>query len=60
MSVRSTHKPSTVPIGVPLLGALVVASGWFVLQGAPFVLGCAVDVVLTGAAIVLLVPRHAR
>lgn len=40
MTVRPALHRSTVPLGVTALGALVVATGWLVLLGLPFALGC--------------------
>ena len=60
MSQRSTQKQSTVPIGVGILGLLVLLSGWLLVQGLPFLIGCAMDLVLAAIAIVLLVPQHRR
>jgi hypothetical protein len=62
MSLRSAQKQSqsTVPIGVGVLGALVIATGWAVLQGLPFLLGCALTVVFAGCAVALLVAHRVR
>jgi hypothetical protein len=60
MSQRSTQSQSTVPIGVGVLGALVVLAGWLVLQGLPFLVGCALIAALAAGAIALLVPQRRR
>jgi hypothetical protein len=60
MSVRSTQNQSTVPIGVGVLGGLVLITGWLVLQGMPFALGCVLAVGLAGCAVALLVPHRRR
>ena len=60
MSQRTTQNQSTVPIGVGLLGLLVLLSGWLLVQGLPFLIGCAMDLVLAATAIELLVPHHRR
>jgi hypothetical protein len=60
MSQRSAQSPSTVPIGVGVLGVLVVVSGWLVIQGLPFLLGCVLDVGLVACAIAMLVPHRHR
>jgi hypothetical protein len=58
MSLRSAENQSTVPIGVAVLGALVVVTGWLVLQGVPFLLGCVVNVAFAACAVALLVPHR--
>ena len=62
MSLRSAQNQSqsTVPIGVGVLGALVVATGWLVLQGLPFLVGCALSVGFAACAVALLVPHRER
>jgi hypothetical protein len=54
MTVKRASDRTTVPIGVAILGALVVGTGWLVLQGLPFIVGCVATFCLAGAAIVLL------
>ena len=54
MTVRPASESSTVPIGVAVLGVLVVGTGWLVFQGLSFLVGCAVTVVWAAAAIALL------
>jgi hypothetical protein len=53
MSVRPADR-NTVPLGVAVLGALVVGTGWLVLQGLPFLVGCGLTLVLATAAVGLL------
>lgn len=62
MSLRTAQKQSqsTVPIGVGVLGALVIATGWLVLQGLPFLLGCALTVAFAACAVALLVSHRVR
>jgi peptidoglycan/LPS O-acetylase OafA/YrhL len=43
----------TAPVGIAVLGFLVIATGWFLIEGLPFVLGCLVMCALAAAAIVL-------
>jgi hypothetical protein len=43
----------TAPVGIAVLGILVVATGWLLIEGLPFVLGCAMICGLAAAAIVL-------
>jgi hypothetical protein len=43
-----------VPLGVAVLGALVVGTGWLVLQGLPFLVGCGLTFVLALAGVGLL------
>jgi hypothetical protein len=60
MSQRSAQNPSTVPIGVGVLGAFVLITGWLVIEGLPFLVGCALNVGLAACAIALLVSRRQR
>ena len=39
--------------GMAVLGILVIATGWLLIEGLPFVLGCVVMCGLAAAAIVL-------
>ena len=59
MSVRSTQNQGTVPVAVGVLGLLVLVTGWLVLQGMSFLLGCVLTSVFAACAIALLVPRPA-
>lgn len=59
MTVHPLQHRATVPAGVAVLGALVVATGWLVIQGAPFAVGCVVSVGAALGAIALLVARPA-
>ena len=54
MTVRPASDRNTVPLGVAVLGALVVGTGWLVLQGLPFLLGVGLTLGLAAAAVVLL------
>ena len=54
MTVRPASDHSTVPIGVALVGALVVGTGWLVLQGLSFLVGCGLTFALALAGIALL------
>jgi len=54
MTVRPVSDRNTVPLGVAVLGALVVGTGWLVLQGLPFLVGCALTFGLAVAAIAML------
>jgi hypothetical protein len=60
MSVRTTQNQGAVPLGVGVLGALVLVTGWLVLQGMPFALGCVLAVGLASCCVALLVPHHRR
>ena len=44
MTVRPASDGNTVPLGVAVLGVLVVGTGWLVFQGLPFLVGCALTV----------------
>jgi len=54
MTVRPASNRTTVPLGVAVLGALVVGTGWLVLQGLPFLIGVGLTLGLAAGAIVLL------
>ena len=54
MTVRPASKSSTVPIGVAVLGVLVVGTGWLVFQGLSFLVGCGLTLLLAAAAVGLL------
>lgn len=54
MTVRRASDRNTVPLGVAVLGALVVGTGWLVLQGLPFLVGVGLTLGLAAAAIALL------
>jgi hypothetical protein len=43
----------TAPAGIAVLGILVIATGWLLIEGLPFVLGCVVMCGLAASAIVL-------
>jgi len=57
MTVRPASDGNTVPLGVAVLGVLVVGTGWLVFQGLPFLVGCALAVAFAAAAIALLTMR---
>ena len=54
MTVQRTTDRNTVPIGVAVLGVLVVGTGWLVLEGLPFLVGCGLTLLLAAAAVGLL------
>ena len=60
MSLRSAPNQATIPLAIGALGAMVIAGGWLVLHGLPFLVGCALEVTLAAVAIALLVPRRTR
>src|SRR4029077_10352471 len=41
MTVRPVSDRNTVPLGVAVLGALVVGTGWLLFEGLSFLVGCA-------------------
>ena len=57
MTVRPVSDRNTVPLGVAVLGALVVGTGWLMFQGLPFLVGCALMLALALAEIALLTMR---
>ena len=54
MTVRPASDGNTVPLGVAVLGVLVVGTGWLVFLGLSFLVGCALTVAFAAAAIALL------
>ena len=54
MTVRPTSKPATVPLVVLALAAIVVATGWLVVEGMPFIVGVAITCALVVVAIGVL------
>ena len=54
MTVRPASDRNTVPLGVAVLGALVVGTGWLVLKGLPFLVGVGLTLGLAAIAIALL------
>jgi len=57
MTVRPASDGNTVPLGVAVLGVLVVGTGWLVFQGLSFLVGCGLTLAFTAAAIALLTTR---
>ena len=57
MTVRPVSDRNTVPLGVAVLGALVVGTGWLLFQGLSFLVGCALMLALAVAEIALLALR---
>ena len=54
MTVRPTSNPATVPLVVLALAAIVVATGWLVVEGMPFIVGVAITCALVVVAIGVL------
>ncbi|MEP6973620.1 MAG: hypothetical protein ABI869_05695 [Actinomycetota bacterium] len=54
MTARPASDHHTVPIGVAVLGALVVATGWLMVQGLPFLAGCGLTFAFAAVAVGLL------
>jgi hypothetical protein len=59
MTVRSLTQRTTLPLGIGALGILVIATGWLIIEGLPFVLGCAV-ICASAAAAIVLATSHLR
>jgi hypothetical protein len=59
MRVTSLSERGTVPVGVAVLSALVVATGRFMLDGMPFLVGCGLTFVFALAGVVLVTARPA-
>ena len=53
MTVRSLTERTRLPVGMTVLGILVIATGWFLIEGLPFVLGCAITCAAAAGAIAL-------
>jgi hypothetical protein len=60
MTVPQQSSRNTVPLGVGLLAALALATGWLLFLGASFVLGCIIMLALTGGEVALLVRNPQR
>jgi hypothetical protein len=54
MIVTPMLRRSAVPLGILALGSLVVATGWLVLQGLPFLAGSALMCVFALGEVALL------
>jgi len=59
MTVRSLTERTRLPVGMAVLGILVIATGWLLIEGLPFVLGCAI-VCAAAAAAIALATSHLR
>ena len=59
MTVKPLSERTTLPIGIGALGILVIATGWLIIDGLPFVLGCAV-ISAAAAAAIALATSHLR
>ena len=59
MTVKPLVQRSTLPVGMATLGVLVIATGWLLIEGLPFVLGCAIMCAAAACAIAL-VTSHLR
>jgi hypothetical protein len=59
MSVASLSERATVPLGVAVLLGLVLATGRFMLDGMPFLVGCGLTFVFALAGVVLVTARSA-
>jgi len=59
MTVKPLVQRSTLPVGMAVLGIVVIATGWLMIEGLPFVLGC---VIMCGAAAaaIALATSHLR
>jgi hypothetical protein len=53
MTVKPLVQRSTLPVGMAVLGIVVIVTGWLLLEGLPFVLGCAITCAAAAAAIAL-------
>ena len=53
MTVRTLTERTRLPVGMATLGVLVIGTGWLLIEGLPFVLGCAIMCAAAAAAIAL-------
>jgi hypothetical protein len=53
MTGRSLSDRTRLPVGMAVLGIVVIATGWLLIQGLPFVLGCAIMCAAAAGAIAL-------
>lgn len=53
MTVRSVTERTRLPVGMAALGILVIATGWLLIEGLPFVLGCLIMCAAAAGAIAL-------
>jgi hypothetical protein len=53
MTVKPLVQRSTVPVGMAVLGIVVIATGWLLIEGLSFVVGCAIVCAAAAGAIVL-------
>ena len=53
MTVKPLVQRSTLPVGMATLGVLVIGTGWLLIEGLPFVLGCAIMCAAAAGAIAL-------
>jgi hypothetical protein len=59
MTVKPLTERTALPVGIGALGVLVIATGWLIIDGLPFVLGCAV-ICASAAAAIALATSHLR
>jgi hypothetical protein len=53
MTVKPLVQRSTFPVGMAVLGIVVIATGWLLIEGLSFVVGCAIVCAAAAGAIVL-------
>ena len=59
MTVRSLTQRTGLPVGMAVLGILVIATGWLLIEGLPFVLGCLI-ICAAAAGAIALATSHLR
>ena len=59
MTVRSLTERTRLPVGMAVLGILVIATGWLLIEGLSFVLGCAI-ICAAAAGAIALATSHPR
>ena len=53
MTVKTLTQRTRLPLGMAALGILVIATGWLLIEGLPFVLGCVIMCAAAAGAIAL-------
>ena len=60
MRTRPVSDPAPIPVGISILCALALLTGWLVLRGAPFAFAIPANAALVTASVALLIHRPRR
>ena len=62
MTERPVSDPAAIPVGISILCALALLTGWLVLRGAPFALAIPANAAFVTGSVALLIhrPRGSR